>query len=1276
MNTRANDNRAALDDQTTTASTLSAEGSLAPGFADFSSPRRIVQLPPQTVLNGRYAVQRVIGEGGMGLVYEVQDALNPDRRVALKTIDSTILSQKRVSLFKSEFKTMASLRHPHIAAVYDFESRQGSADWFFTMEYIDGCDLMRATEGSSIDRIVALTIEICRALSYLHSRKVIHFDLKPANILVDRDGHVRVLDFGVAGGGGPGSPLVGTPAYMAPELLADSAVDHRSDLYSFGIVLYQLICRRVPFAASSVALVMHKHANEALGFDADVKARTPGWLLAVVERLCAKIPAERYRSANAVIEDVNARGGTAFELETVDTKESYILSSRFVGRDKEREHILDFVWQRTRSPNTRSLAVVMVCGTSGVGKSRLVREAKQQIQLAGLPFIETSCYEGDYAELGPIAALSEQVVRLARSVKAEDLITTHASALHTINPRLGQGVTAERSVQGKNEVDRLAMIEQLSAFFVAVADRTPFVLYLNDMQWARPGTADVLRSIVRRVAQRTEQKIPLAVIGSYRADEVEGRPIEKLLASLSGAEIATIALKPLDAAHVERLLGSMLGVDRLPPEFVDRVATETAGVPFFVEEVMRSLVDRGAVYLEQGVWAASSAIGELEIPASIASVFRRRMSLLDDEARSVFDLMATYGRPISADILEACAAGTGEAVYASLRTLSDRQMAVRLSGAEPRYRIGHDRMRETAYGDLSEEKKQGLHQRIAMVLEARLETDDELTYEIAHHYWRSPDRAKALHYGILAGERAQAAYANDLAIEHLRRVLALLDPSAANDDVRARISEKLADVEHLTADYQDALRRYRALLEAAGDAPSKARLLRKICAVYSQAGGFLPAVEAGWQAVELLGHRKPRGSIAIVWQTLTALATHLVHRFLFVPKATTPEERARQRELSSMYRALAEVSVFADERVMPLCVLASSNAGERAGECRERCRAHANISYAYTLFGSKTAHAYADRAWESAERLNLSLELGVALVFRGMVALNLGQIHGVLPWLERGKKLLAKHGDVLAWTIAETNIGNLLTAQGKLREAAASADEVVRLVERTGSLSYGKTVIASAGYYRGLLGEAVAAKERLDQALRMAEEAKDRPNILSVLVFRGHLEYVRGELAMADETLAAARERARGSTFYLVGLMLPISALTKLLLSPSADRKALVREVLPLVKRGLAFTRRRGQFRACALLAEAAFLWRIGKRSKALRRFAACRELAEAQGHLFALADTNLMLGRLLLESGETRQAGPYLERAVDAYERFGVLPALELARQLSRGTQQAVLVR
>jgi predicted ATPase len=578
---------------------------------------------------------------------------------------------------------------------------------------------------------------------------------------------------------------------------------------------------------------------------------------------------------------------------------------------------------------------LLVSGASGVGKSRLLREVRLQAQLSHIPFLEGACYEGSFAEYGPLLGVIEHLVRLADTLGHGAVVERHGPELVKLHPAAlsGRGIMVSAALENA-ELERQRLLDQVTAFFVDMADFAPYVICIDDLQWAASGTVDLLSYLIRRVAlaEQAGQRVGLAVLASFRDDEVESRPVATMLSERTG-QYASLRLQQLERSHVGRLLGSMLGIEQLPDAFVERVTDETAGNAFFVEEVMRTLIENGSVYLERGQWAARERIGELPIPHSIEAVFRRRASFLDGTARAVLDLMAVHGQPIATDLLHAASGLDLETLHAHLGELHRRQMVQPVAGEMPRYALLHDRMRETLYSDLGSDGRRARHVRIGEALERRGDAG-AYVYELAHHFWHAGDRERAFVHCLRAGELAERGYANDRAIEFFERTLQLL-PQGRQDsrELEARIWETLGDLFALQGKFAQAVARYQTVLASATSTRDRARLSRKLGQVHWQRGELAEAVSALWNAVEQLGEKRPESKTAKGAATLTSVLTHVGHRAFDVGRHPHPdsEERSRLLELTSTYRSLGEVYFFHDPSEMLLPIVRAANRGESAG---------------------------------------------------------------------------------------------------------------------------------------------------------------------------------------------------------------------------------------------------------------------------------------------------------------------------------------------------------
>jgi eukaryotic-like serine/threonine-protein kinase len=276
---------------------------------------------------GKFEILDVLGQGGMGTVYRARDPVL-DRLVALKTISTEVVgSADALARFQREARAAARLQHPHIVTIYELGESAGAP--FIAMELLEGQDLAEAmTPPGKLDLAekVRIVSEVCRGLDYAHKRGVVHRDIKPANIRILRDGHVKLVDFGIARLGESTLTqtgiVLGTPSYLAPELLTGARVDHRADLWAVGVVLYELLAGRRPFQAPTFVGLAYRIVHEPLPpLDAAALGLPPD-LPAVVGRALAKDPGARYPDMAELSAALQQAAGVAAAGDTPLTPEA------------------------------------------------------------------------------------------------------------------------------------------------------------------------------------------------------------------------------------------------------------------------------------------------------------------------------------------------------------------------------------------------------------------------------------------------------------------------------------------------------------------------------------------------------------------------------------------------------------------------------------------------------------------------------------------------------------------------------------------------------------------------------------------------------------------------------------------------------------------------------------------------------------------------------------------------------------------------------------------
>lgn len=257
---------------------------------------------PQRI--GRYEIRRPLGQGAMGIVYEALDPLI-ERVVAIKTISLNFSNEERESFqsrFFREAKSAGRLNHPNIVTVYDVGEANDVA--YIAMEFLTGQTLRDWLDSGVVlpmSSVRNIASKLAQALDYAHENGVVHRDIKPANIMVAADQSVKLMDFGIAqlptGSQTIHGTVLGSPKYMAPEQIAGRAVDGRSDVFSLGVVLYELLTGQVPFNAESLSSIMYKIVHEEALPPSKMNGRVPAAFDAIVARALAKDPQARFQRA-------------------------------------------------------------------------------------------------------------------------------------------------------------------------------------------------------------------------------------------------------------------------------------------------------------------------------------------------------------------------------------------------------------------------------------------------------------------------------------------------------------------------------------------------------------------------------------------------------------------------------------------------------------------------------------------------------------------------------------------------------------------------------------------------------------------------------------------------------------------------------------------------------------------------------------------------------------------------------------------------------------------
>ncbi|HKP62298.1 MAG TPA: protein kinase [Polyangiales bacterium] len=593
----------------------------ARGAGDLASNAR------ERVIGERYQVVQQLGRGGMGVVYRVRDT-STGRELALKQLmaaGSDPRSQAATSLFEREFYVLAQLAHPRVIAVHDYGVAPEGP--YYTMELLDGGDL-KALAPLEPRRACTLMLDVCSSLALLHARRLIHRDITPRNVRCTRDGRAKLIDFGAMVPMGPCTQTVGTPAYVAPEVLHRGALDARSDLFSLGATLYHALTGHAPFAASSFSDLREAWSAPLLP-PSHWAADIPPALDALCNSLLQIDPAQRPRSVFDVMQRLAAVAGVE-RAEDAAVVQAYLATPALVGRDDQLQRFR----QRMRRALHGQGGALRFEGPAGCGRSRLLDACALEAKTLGACVLRAAAQ----ASADTPFAVAEQL--------AGQLLQTLPDAAAAAAARAGVEQLLFESLPTDNTSRRLRALRDpaldgsqlraaLGAWFAGVCETHALLIAVDDARSIDSASLAFLAGLALQAADTR-----LLLCSSCVADVPEpGAPAFAVLAQHSARE----DLPALSRAQIEALLASIFGqVPRLTL-LSDRLFGLALGNPRETLALAQHLVDTQAIRYADAQWTLPADLDSGQLPETAAQVFIARIRALPELARLLAQAHALVG---------------------------------------------------------------------------------------------------------------------------------------------------------------------------------------------------------------------------------------------------------------------------------------------------------------------------------------------------------------------------------------------------------------------------------------------------------------------------------------------------------------------------------------------------------------------------------------------------------------------------------------------------------
>ena len=694
---------------------------------------------------GRYRLTAMLGEGAMGQVWLARDELE-QRDAALKVMragSSSAAHRNREAesraaeiAFKHEFYTMTKLQHPNTVKVFDYGVLEGG-DRFITMEVVSGKDLSDLLVKGPLElaQIYRVLIDLANVLGFVHSRRFVHCDIKSSNVRMTDAGSVRLMDFGMMHqlGLAAGGTLKGTPYYMAPEIPRGGVIDQRTDLYSLGVLAFELATGRYPFTGRSLAEIFAAHMERPPPRVSELR-KVPERFEDLVARLLEKDPARRHHDCAELLRHLSDLTGASVDVSDYGAQTSYLHCAELIGRVKE-QAALDRALKRLREGEGES---VFLSAPAGVGKTRLLQEFRLKVKMAEVPFVVGQCRAEGQLPLAPLVDALSQLIPLS----SPELLAKHAPVLSSVLPRMAPH---GKPAPGAPPPSKPQVFDALRGWLTDLSLARPFLLCLEDLHWADSVTLEHLNVILREL-----HKKPAMVLATFRSDEVDR--LSTVFQTVDEGLTRRLELPDLSLDEAKALLTAMLGAMEVPPSFIERLHEVTRGNAFFITETMRSLIEQGELRIVSGRWVPRAAASEIPLPRSTFEVIVGRIASLPELSLRFLRSVAPLGRVLDLPLLRRISEQPDEQLFRLLDELIERQFVERSEG---QFYFSHDMVRESAYRDTPEAERKAAHQRIAEAIEeVHRKSLTPHVGALAHHYARGTDRKKAIHYLLAAADQA------------------------------------------------------------------------------------------------------------------------------------------------------------------------------------------------------------------------------------------------------------------------------------------------------------------------------------------------------------------------------------------------------------------------------------------------------------------------------------------------------------------------------------------
>lgn len=869
--------------------------------------------------------------------------------------------------FRTEFEILQKLDHPGIIKSLALETISGKS--VLVSEYFEGITLNQflANIAIGLSDFFSIAIKLTEALCVVHDAEIIHCDLNPSNILI-RPQQKNILLIGFsrafmkqqANSGEVSNFSVGNKNYWAPEQSGrmNRAIDSRTDIYSLGIIFYQMLSGRCPFDSEDPIGLMHKHIAKTAPLLSDLKLEIPSVVSRIIDMMIAKNPADRYQSLLSLIADLqicqqslnSEKGIYDFELGKISNSKQLFVSGKLYGRESEINQLMLAFDKACVGPSV--LALLM--GQSGVGKSSIVEAARlQHKNLNG--YCVTAKFD-QFKRNAPFEMIHSALKVLVRTLlsKNEQTVVIWGQRLMTalagkgqllidIIPEVEILIGPQTAVQELPPAEAKIRLNRLVNQFIQVFCRPeqPLCLFLDDLQWADNETFEWLESVLFDVSH-------LLIIGAYRSNETTKRPkLPALLNKLQtrGACFYTINVDSLPKSIITEMVADNMNLDTQDcDDLVSAVFNKTQGNPFFITQYFQQLQEDGGLWFEPTASHWQYDINKIlssPISDNVVEHLSQRITSLSEPVQDILKIAACIGNQFDTKIVQSISKRDEDILqYIDIAVNGGwivNHHPQQQNNACQHYVFSHDRIQQAVWLLLSQHQMQQVNLKIGRyMLEQDAINETEFLLQTVNHLnialpliTKKDEQLRLGAVNFNAGLEAKQTGAFELALSYIQTAMEIFSDSLVDKGISSALIRERAECEHLCGNNSQAKKFYEQAVLEASSTMEKAYLYELMIQFYTDMAQFDQAYSVSRTAMQMFEINLPAHFNPLVFAAdFIGLKFQLRHyktsELLDLPTATDAQMdiiiRLMSATLKVAYQIKPELCVAISVKLLRLCL--------------------------------------------------------------------------------------------------------------------------------------------------------------------------------------------------------------------------------------------------------------------------------------------------------------------------------------------------------------------